>query len=110
MFDIGFWELVVIAVVALLVVGPEQLPGFVRETGRWAGRIRRFIHDARFELERELHADDYTDELDKNIAKLDGMIQSAPDRQPGFKSVQMPGADEKNTTPPREPRQNSDGN
>ena len=31
MFDIGFWELIVIAVIALLVVGPEQLPGFVRE-------------------------------------------------------------------------------
>jgi len=107
MFDIGFWELVVIAVIALLVVGPEQLPGFVREAGRWAGRIRRFIHDARFELERELRVDDHTD-LEKNIAKLDDLIQSAPDRQPGFKPAPLPGADKKSDTP-REPRQDSDG-
>ena len=107
MFDIGFWELVVIAVIALLVVGPEQVPGFVRETGRWAGRIRRFIHDARFELERELRIDDHTD-LDKNIAKLDDLIQSAPDRQPGFKPAPLPGADEKPGSP-RTPRPDSDG-
>ena len=108
MFDIGFWELVVIAVIALLVVGPAQLPGFVRETGRWVGRIRRFIHDARFELERELHVDDPTD-LDKNIAKLDDLIQSAPDRQPGFKPAPLPGAGEKSVSSP-ESRQDSDGN
>lgn len=108
MFDIGFWELIVIAVVALLVVGPERLPGFARETGRWAGRIRRFIHDARFELERELHVTDHTD-LDKNIAKLDDLIQSAPDRQAGFKPAPLPGAGEKSGPSPID-RQESDGN
>ena len=106
MFDIGFWELIVIAVIALLVVGPEQLPGFVRETGRWAGRIRRLIHDARFELERELRVDDPAD-LDKSIAKLDDLIQSAPDRQPGFRPAPLPGADEKSGSP-RIPRPDSD--
>lgn len=108
MFDIGFLELVVIAVIALLVVGPEQVPGFVRETGRWAGKIRRFIHDARFELERELRVADQT-ELDKNIAKLDDLIQSAPDKQPGFKPTPLPRADEKSGAV-RTPRPDNDGN
>ena len=108
MFDIGFWELIVIAVIALLVVGPEQLPGFVREAGKWAGRIRRYIHDARFELERELRVNDHTD-LEKNIAKLDDLIQSAPDKQPGFKPSPLPGAAEKNVPRP-ESRQDHDGN
>lgn len=107
MFDIGFWELVVIAVIALLVVGPEQLPGFVRETGRWTGRIKRFIHDARFELERELRVDDPAD-LDKNIAKLDDLIQSAPDRQPGFMPASLPGAGNKSVSS-AETRTDSDG-
>ena len=107
MFDIGFWELVVIAIIALLVIGPEQLPGFVREAGKWAGRIRRFMHDARFELERELHVDDSAD-LDKNISKLDDLIQSAPDRLPGFKPAQLPGGEEKAGSS-RIPRQNSNG-
>jgi Tat protein translocase TatB subunit len=107
MFDIGFWELIVIAVVALLVVGPERLPGFVRESGKWAGRIRRFIHDARFELERELRVDDHTD-LEKNIAKLDDLIQSAPDKQPGFKPAPLPGPVARPGSP-QEARQDSDG-
>lgn len=108
MFDIGFWELIVIAVIALLVVGPEQLPGFVREAGKWAGRIRRYIHDARFELERELRVDDHTD-LEKNIAKLDDLIQSAPDKQSGFKPYPLPGTVDK-TGPHHEPRRDNDGN
>ena len=107
MFDIGFWELIVIAVIALLVIGPEQLPGFVREAGKWAGRVRRFIRDARIELERELHVNDHTD-LDKNIAKLDDLIKSAPDKQPGFKPSPLPGTTDK-TGPQSDPSRDSDG-
>ena len=97
MFDIGFWELVVIAIIALLVIGPEQLPGFAREAGKWAGRVRRFIRDARTELERELHVDESAD-LDKKIAKLDDLMKSAPDKQPGYKPSPLPGSTEKTGT------------
>ena len=51
MFDIGFWEIVVVAVVALLVVGPDEFPTLVRNIGGWLGKIRRFVSETREELE-----------------------------------------------------------
>jgi sec-independent protein translocase protein TatB len=57
MFDIGFIELLLIAVVALLVLGPERLPGAVREVALWVGRVRRHASALRRELEREIDAD-----------------------------------------------------
>ncbi len=65
MFDIGFWELAVIGVVALLVVGPERLPGLARTTGHWVGRARRFVSGVKADIDREIAAD----ELKKALAK-----------------------------------------
>lgn len=59
MFDIGFWELAVIGVVALLVVGPERMPGLIRTAGQWAGQIQRLARDLRREIEREAHTDEF---------------------------------------------------
>lgn len=53
MFDIGFWELSVIGVVALLVVGPDKLPGVAREAGRMVGRAQRMASDLRREFAQE---------------------------------------------------------
>ena len=58
MFDIGFWELVMIGLVALLVFGPDKLPGLARTAGFWAGKARRQFSQLRAELERELAMDD----------------------------------------------------
>ena len=65
MFDIGFWELTVIAVVALLVIGPERLPKVARTAGMWVGRARRFVGSVKADIDRELAAD----ELKKALAK-----------------------------------------
>lgn len=56
MFDIGFFELVIIAVIALLVLGPERLPHAVRMTGAWIGKFRRAAMSVREEIEREVNA------------------------------------------------------
>lgn len=56
MFDVGFTELVMIGLVALLVVGPERLPELVRTTGRWLGRAQRMARELRTELERDTGA------------------------------------------------------
>lgn len=66
MFDIGFWELLVIAVVALLVVGPEELPTLARTAGRWVGKARRFMTDMKDELETEV---DRANELKQRITE-----------------------------------------
>ena len=55
MFDIGFWELLVIAVVALLVVGPERFPGVLRDAGVWLRRARQFASSVKTEFEREVN-------------------------------------------------------
>jgi len=78
MFDIGFWELVVIAVVALLVVGPERLPQLVRDLGRWLRAARRLVAEARAEIERELDAP-VDQEFRNKIADLDQLMRNAPD-------------------------------
>jgi sec-independent protein translocase protein TatB len=65
MFDIGFWELALIGVVALLVVGPDRLPGLARTVGLWVGRIRRYVSTVRDDIEREIQADELKKMLDK---------------------------------------------
>ena len=65
MFDIGFWELALIGVVALLVVGPDRLPGLARTVGLWVGRIRRYVTTVRDDIEREFQADELKKMLDK---------------------------------------------
>ena len=68
MFDIGFWELLLIAVVALVVVGPERMPRLIRVTGLWIGRANASIQSVRTEISRELRAED----LRKAISDQDG--------------------------------------
>lgn len=58
MFEFGFWELILILVLILVVAGPERLPGIVRTVGRWAGRAKALAGQLKDEFEREVHADD----------------------------------------------------
>ncbi|MEM6483775.1 MAG: Sec-independent protein translocase protein TatB [Pseudomonadota bacterium] len=63
MFDIGFAELVILAVVALLVIGPERLPGAIRTGSAWLNRIRRGFNEVKQEVQQELHNDAVMQEL-----------------------------------------------
>lgn len=54
MFDIGFWELSLIMLLALLILGPERLPGIVSTIGNWAGRAKFMARSLRMQVEREL--------------------------------------------------------
>ena len=63
MLDIGFTELLLIAVISLLVLGPERLPGALRTASMWLGRIRRSFNEVRTELERELNTADFNQDL-----------------------------------------------
>lgn len=58
MFDVGFWELGLIALVALVVIGPERLPSVARTTGAWMGKLRRFVTQVKDEVNSELKADE----------------------------------------------------
>ena len=57
MFDIGFAEWLIIGVVALIVIGPERLPGAVRSANTWLSRIRKSFNDIKRDVQQELHND-----------------------------------------------------
>jgi sec-independent protein translocase protein TatB len=63
MFDIGFPELLLLCIVALLVLGPERMPEAVRTLGLWAGRLRRSFTRLKTEIEREVGMDDVRRQL-----------------------------------------------
>jgi sec-independent protein translocase protein TatB len=63
MFDIGFPELVVVSVVALLVIGPEKLPETIRTISLWIGRVQRSFASIRREIETEIGADEIRQQL-----------------------------------------------
>jgi len=96
MFDIGFWELILIAVIALLIVGPDRLPGFARQAGRLVGKIRRFINNARRELEREINLDE-SKEFRQQLSELDDLMKNAPDQDPDLINKLLNNPDEENT-------------
>jgi sec-independent protein translocase protein TatB len=70
MFDIGFSELLVIGVVALIVIGPEKLPRVARTVGHLAGRLQRYVSDVKADINREI-------ELDELRKMRDSMQQAA---------------------------------
>jgi sec-independent protein translocase protein TatB len=70
MFDVGFFELVLIGVVALVVLGPEKLPGAIRTASLWIGRLRRSFNNIKQDIEREIGADEIRRQL-RNEAILD---------------------------------------
>jgi len=58
MFDVGFSELLVIAVVALIVIGPERLPRVARTAGHLLGRLQRYVSDVKSDINREMQLED----------------------------------------------------
>jgi sec-independent protein translocase protein TatB len=77
MFDIGFWEILLIAVVALIVVGPERMPKMIRVTGLWLGRAQASVQSIRSEIAKELRAQELQDALRKpdNMPNLNEQIR-----------------------------------
>ena len=65
MFDIGFWELAMVALVALLVIGPKDLPRVARKAGLWVGRARRTLTSLKDEIDREFRAQELQEILNK---------------------------------------------
>jgi len=61
MFDIGFSELIVIALVALIVIGPERLPRVARTLGALLGRAQRYVNDVKADIQREVNLDELKD-------------------------------------------------
>jgi len=93
-FDVGFWEILLIGVVGLLVIGPEKLPEVARNVGKWVGKTRRYVANVRRDFESELNSSDLREllgEQEAQIRELRGMVDQTK-REFG-ESVETLGAD-----------------
>lgn len=75
MFDIGFLELMITALVGLFIIGPERLPHTIKTGALWIGRIKRNLMETRTEIEKQLGADEIRRELQneqvmRNLEKM----------------------------------------
>lgn len=107
MFDIGFSELLLVAVVGLLVLGPERLPAAVRTTSLWVGRLRRQFTEIRAEVEREIGADDIRAQL-RNEQIMDQLRESREVLESTARELQRP-LEQPLADPPAEARTERDG-
>ncbi len=77
MFDVGLTELMVIAVVALVVIGPERLPKVARTAGLLLGRLQRYVSDVKSDINREIQLDELKkmqQEMTSQVASLQASV------------------------------------
>ena len=95
MFDIGFSELVFIALLGLLVLGPKRLPEVARTAGRWVGKLRHFVANAKQDFDQQLNSEDLSElrKLKQELEEARRQIESTTHqafsdvaRDPGEKS------------------------
>ncbi|MEO8306135.1 MAG: Sec-independent protein translocase protein TatB [Betaproteobacteria bacterium] len=92
MFDIGFSEIVVIAVVALVVLGPEKLPKTARTLGHLFGRLQRYVNDVKGDIKRELELDELR-KLQQNVQSTakeieESMTSATREMEAGVRDVE----------------------
>ena len=84
MFEIGFWEITLIGIVALLVVGPERLPALARTAGYWVGKLRRMVAQVKEDVEREIHADELKRTLEAKKEELSDVYSAIDEAKSGL--------------------------
>jgi sec-independent protein translocase protein TatB len=92
MFDIGFSEMVVIGLVALIVIGPERLPRVARTLGHLAGRLQRYVADVKADINREVELEELRkmkDSVQQAASGIESSVQSGIDSvQSGFSKAE----------------------
>ena len=90
MFDIGFSEIVLVMVIALIVVGPERLPRLARSAGLWIGKIRGFVASVKAEIDHELAAEELRKTLARQakVPELEEIIEEVRDARPSDKKAE----------------------
>lgn len=79
MFDIGFWELMLIGLVALVVVGPERLPKLAYTAGKWLGKGRSMLSAVKTEIDKEMKAEELKQILEKQKKQLNPLEEVIED-------------------------------
>ena len=84
MFDFGFWEIAIIGIITLIVVGPEKMPAIARKAGLYFGKLNRFFNKVKSDINEELRMDEIKDEISMDeekiiISEVTEVIQSSTD-------------------------------
>ena len=84
MLEFGFWEIAIIGIVTLIVVGPEKMPAIARKTGLYFGKLNRFFNKVKSDNNEELRMDEIKDELSMDeekiiVSEVTEVIQSSAD-------------------------------
>lgn len=74
MFDVGFWEFSLIALIALIVVGPEQLPEVARALGKWFAKIKGYVSSVKQEIQRELALDELKESVNGDVVDFKAAV------------------------------------
>lgn len=107
MFDIGFAELLLIAVLGLIIIGPQRLPEVIRGISLWIGRLRRGFANLKQEMEREFHLDDvrlqlHNEEVMRKLKEsrqeIEQLVHDKPS-QPTDQQADTPSVEASNTLP-----------
>lgn len=79
MFDIGFWEICLIALVSLIVIGPEKLPKVARVAGFWVGKTRNMVAAVKTEIKEDLQAEEMRQILKEqaNVEEFQQMLKES---------------------------------
>ncbi|OHC67030.1 MAG: twin arginine-targeting protein translocase TatB [Rhodocyclales bacterium GWA2_65_20] len=80
MFDVAFSELVLIALVALVVIGPERLPKVARMAGHLLGRLQRYVSDVKADINREIQLEELKKVQDEVVSQVRNMEQSVAEQ------------------------------
>lgn len=70
MFDSGFLELLIVGIIALLVVGPERLPGVAAKTGQFVGKMKAFVANTREDIEKEIRSEEMQSMLNQQKSEI----------------------------------------
>ncbi len=83
MLDVGFSELLLLAIIGLLVLGPERLPAVARKLGYWAGRARSYLRQMSTELEREVQRAEVKKHIEESQRILNQRVDLGEGEQHG---------------------------
>ena len=124
MFDIGFSELMVIGLVALIVIGPERLPRVARTLGHLAGRLQRYVNDVKADINREVELDElrkmrdtvqqaasgFETSVQSELNKTESELNQAAEAAAGVSTepAPLPAAEAEVSTAPIQPAQSID--
>ncbi len=102
MFDFGFSEMVVIAVIGLIVLGPERLPRVAKQAGQWLGKLQRYVSDVKSDINRQMELDDLRklqSEVKDAASNLESTFRSSvSEAQSEFDSIASTAKGQESTT------------